>query len=161
MKMRTKQILAAVLALSALTVGGWATLMPGSFYTGFPFPGRSWVSMLGPYNEHLVRDVGGLYLALLVLSVWVALRPGDAVMRVAGLAWIVFSIPHFTYHVFHLEMFPLVDKLAMAGSLGGTVVLAALLMLPTRQGSGTWTWRERDQEERSASSSTTSKSLRT
>ena len=52
-----------VLAVSALTVGLWALLVPRSFYDDFPLPGRAWVSTLGPYNEHLVRDVGALNLA--------------------------------------------------------------------------------------------------
>ena len=154
MTVRSKRILVALLAFSALLVGGWASLVPGSFYRDFPFPGRDWVSLLGPYNEHLVRDVGGLYLALLVISVWMVVRPTDSGMRMTGLAWVVFSIPHFTYHVTHLEMFPLVDKLLMSGSLFGTVVLAALLMLPSR---GKWAY----QEDRSDSSSATSRSLRT
>ncbi len=35
-----------VLAVSALTVGLWALLVPRSFYDDFPLSGRAWVSTL-------------------------------------------------------------------------------------------------------------------
>ncbi len=131
MSIMTKRVLAAILALSAIFVGGWAAAAPRSFYRDFPFRGRQWVSMLGPYNEHLVRDVGGLYLALFVISAWVALRPAAPALRVTGLAWLVFGLEHLAYHVRHLAMFPVFDKITMTAALGGVVVLAALLTLPT------------------------------
>ncbi len=56
-----------LLASAPLVIGVWALLVPRSFYDDFPLPGRDWVSALGPYNEHLVRDVGALNLALGVL----------------------------------------------------------------------------------------------
>jgi hypothetical protein len=48
-------------------VGGWVSLAPTLFFADFPGAGRSWVSPLGPYNEHLVRDVASLNLALAAL----------------------------------------------------------------------------------------------
>ena len=52
------------LVVSGVMVGAWAQFLPQAFYDSFPGLGRSWVSVDGPFNEHLVRDVGGLYLAL-------------------------------------------------------------------------------------------------
>ena len=46
-----------------LGVGLQALFTPRSFYDDFPL-GRGWVAMDGPYNQHLVRDVGSLNLAL-------------------------------------------------------------------------------------------------
>jgi hypothetical protein len=57
---RSKQIVAAVLALIGGYVGLWAAAWPRRFYDSFPGLGRHWVLALGPYNEHLIRDVGGL-----------------------------------------------------------------------------------------------------
>jgi hypothetical protein len=128
MTIRIQQVLAGVLALSATYVGGWALLAPRSFYDDFPLPGRHWVSLAGAYDEHLVRDVGGLYLALLVVTI-AAIRRTD-LLRVAGLAWLVFSVPHVLFHLDHLDGLTTGDKIAQLGSLTGTVVLAALL-LPT------------------------------
>ena len=61
--------------LFGLGVGGWQTLAPASFYTDFPGAGRHWVSVDGPYNEHLLRDVGQGNLALGVVAL-VALLTG-------------------------------------------------------------------------------------
>ena len=51
----------------------WAQLAPRSCYDTFPLPGHRWIASSGAFNEHLVRDVGGLYLAMTVVSVWAAL----------------------------------------------------------------------------------------
>src|ERR671921_197368 len=56
----------AVLALTPALVGIWATVTPRGFYDDFPGGGHSWVSAVGAYDEHLVRDVGALYLGSLV-----------------------------------------------------------------------------------------------
>lgn len=130
MSLSIKRTMAAVLAFTALFVGGWAAAAPLSFYRDFPFPGRGWVSLLGPYNEHLVRDVGGLYLALLVITAYAVVRATDELMRAVGLAWVVFGVIHLSYHVTHLAHFPAIDRIGMTGSLAGSVVLAALMMLP-------------------------------
>ena len=46
-------------------VGVWALIAPQSFYDAFPSIGfGAWVGVDGPFNEHLIRDVGALYLAL-------------------------------------------------------------------------------------------------
>jgi hypothetical protein len=84
MKQRTKQLFALVLALFAASVGVWAQFAPHSFYTSFPLPGRHWVSALGPYNEHMTRDAGGLFLAMLVVSAWAVASPRTEMMRLAG-----------------------------------------------------------------------------
>jgi hypothetical protein len=132
MSIHSKQVSAAVLALSAAVVGMWASLAPRSFFRSFPLPGHHWVAVLGPYNEHLTRDVGGLYLALLVISVWAALRPDPEILRMTGAAWLAFSLPHLTFHLFHLDMYRPADKAGNIVTLGGSVILAAILLLPTR-----------------------------
>ncbi len=132
MTIRTKQVLAAVLALTAAYVGVWAAAFPLSFYQSFPLPGRGWVSMLGPYNEHLTRDVGGLYLALFVMTAWSVLRPSRQIFRVAGWSWLVFNLEHLGFHLSHLGMFGTADKIGNIVALGGSTVLSALLVLPVR-----------------------------
>src|SRR5436305_1125646 len=57
----------AVMAVTPLLVGVWATASPRGFYDQFPGAGHHWVSAVGAYDEHLVRDVGALYLGSLVL----------------------------------------------------------------------------------------------
>jgi hypothetical protein len=79
-----------------------------------------------------VRDVGGLYLALLALSAWAAVRPTRDLARVAGLAWSVFSVPHLAYHAGHLDEFGTGDRIGNLIALGGTVVLGLALLLAAR-----------------------------
>jgi hypothetical protein len=119
-----------VLAASAAWVGVWALFFPHGFYRSFPGFGRHWVSVDGPYSEHLVRDVGGLYLALLVVSAATIWRPTGEALRLAGLAWLVFSGPHLAYHSAHLDGFSTGDAVAQTVALAATVVLAGLLLLP-------------------------------
>ena len=52
----------AGVGLIQLVDGLYALFAPSSFYSDFPL-GRGWVEALPAYNEHLVRDVGGLFLA--------------------------------------------------------------------------------------------------
>ncbi len=131
MKVFPKQAVAGVLAASAASAGGWAALEPHSFYDSFPGLGRRWVSVLA-YDEHLVRDVGGLYLALMTISVWAALRPRAETFRLVGLAWEVFSIPHLAFHTAHRNMYEVGDRVRNVVALGGTVALAAVLLVPQR-----------------------------
>src|SRR4051794_38194280 len=75
----------AVLAVTPAFVGIWATISPRGFYDQFPGGGHHWVSAVGAYDEHLVRDVGALYLGSLVLLAfafaWLQRRPGQAPPR--------------------------------------------------------------------------------
>ncbi|GLY97476.1 hypothetical protein [Actinoplanes sp. NBRC 103695] len=133
MSLPIKRVIAALLAVSAAYVGVWAAAFPASFYRDFPLPGRNWVSMLGPYNEHLTRDVGALYLALLVVSVWAFRRPSATAMAVTGGAWLMFNAQHFLWHSLHLSAFPMIDKIGNVTSLGVVLILSILLLLPTRE----------------------------
>jgi hypothetical protein len=130
-----KRVAAAVLALSAADVGVWASIAPRSFFRSFPLPGHRWVAALGPYNDHLTRDVGGLYLSLLVVSAWAVAHPRPEILRLAGAAWLAFSAPHLLFHLAHLEPFDTVDQVGNVTALVGTVVLAAFLLLPARDAS--------------------------
>ena len=117
-----------VLAVSALTVGFWAMPAPRSFYYDFPLPGRAWVSTLGPYNEHLVRDVGELNLALGVLLVLAAVLFERRLVQVSLVAYLAYAVPHFIYHVSTSHAFPLVDTVANLITLGLTVLLPLILL---------------------------------
>src|SRR3954453_10429556 len=117
----------ALLALTGAFVGFWALLAPASFYASFPGLGFTWVSAAGPYDEHLVRDVGALYLALLVVTVLAWLRPTSVRPWVAGLAWLVFGVPHLVFHAAHAGAGDAAEVTALAVN----VVLAVIACLPT------------------------------
>jgi hypothetical protein len=106
------------LAVSAITVGMWALPTPRSFYDDFPLPVRAWVSTLGPYNEHLVRDVGALNLALGVLLVMAAVVLERRLVQVSLVAYLAYAVPpHFIFHVTKGHAFPLGDNVANLVSL--------------------------------------------
>ncbi|HEX6569399.1 MAG TPA: hypothetical protein VF015_09545 [Acidimicrobiales bacterium] len=115
----------AGLALVSLSVGVWAGLAPRGFYDDFPGGGRVWVAVDGPYNEHLVRDVGVLNLALTVVTVVALVTLGRAVVMAAALAWLVYSVPHLVYHARHLDVYDTTDQVTTV------VALALALVLPT------------------------------
>jgi len=112
------------LTLSGLFVGIWATLFPQSFYDDFPGLGRIWVAVDGPYNEHLVRDVGQLSLALSLVGGVAAFTMIAVLVRVAAAAWLVNAVPHFVYHFRHLDTYDTFDQ------VGNVLSLALLVALP-------------------------------
>ncbi|HEY5171983.1 MAG TPA: hypothetical protein VIK54_09675, partial [Acidimicrobiia bacterium] len=117
-----------VLVVSAFGVGVQAEFFPRSFYDDFPF-GRGWVAMDGRYNEHLIRDVGALNLALLVLTLGAIFVGSRAISRIAAVSWLVYSAPHLVYHLRHLTMsMSGTDKVGIVVSLSIPVV-AAIVML--------------------------------
>jgi len=122
-----------LLAESPLAVGLWALLAPRSFYEDFPLPGRDWVSALGPYNEHLVRDVGALNLALGVLLLGAAILLERSLVQVSLVAWLVYATPHFVYHLTVAQAFPLGDNLANMILLGIAVLLPLVLLFVAPQ----------------------------
>lgn len=116
------------MASAAGLVAVWALAAPRSFYKDFPGLGLTWVSELPRYSEHLVRDVGSLNLALAVLLLWAATGLERNVVRAALIGWLVYSIPHFVFHVFHLERYDSDNATSQMIALGIAIVLPLLLL---------------------------------
>jgi hypothetical protein len=119
----------AVLTASAIYVGGWAELFPRSFYDSFPGLHRVWVSVDGPFNEHLVRDVGAFYLAFAVGGVLAMMWRDRRVTLLVAAMWTTFSVPHLGYHLHHLGALPTADAVGQSVALGGTLVLSVVLLV--------------------------------
>lgn len=119
-------------AASFAVVGFWAAFAPRSFYVDFPGGGRHWISADGPFNQHLVRDVGELNLALLVVLVAALITMSMPLVRAALVAVIVNGVLHVVYHARHLDMFSSSDGAAVIGSLVLAPVLAVVLLALTR-----------------------------
>ena len=134
MSIRSVRAVSLLLAISAACVSGWALFAPRSFFASVPWWGHLWLAVDGPFNEHLVRDVGALYLALLALTGWAVRRPERELVRLTAAAWLVFSVPHLAYHVVHLTAYHVADRLLNVVSLGATVLLAGTLSLATPRG---------------------------
>ncbi len=111
------------LALQSINLGVWAMFAPQSFYDGFPGFGRAWISLDGPYNEHLVRDVGALNLALAVVLVWAIVTLDRQVVFAAAAAAVAWGLPHVAYHAANTDGWAASDLVA---SLGGLALFAFL-----------------------------------
>jgi hypothetical protein len=121
--------LLVLLLLVVLPVGLWAWALPGSFYEQFPGFGHAWVSGDGPYNEHLLRDVGSLYLALAIVLAYALVSPSRELVRPVALATLVASVLHFAYHAVHLDLLPSGADAAMQTLALAVPIVAAVALL--------------------------------
>ena len=124
-----RRILLGILVLLAAFVGLWAAAFPHAFYSSFPGFGLTWISTDGPFNEHLIRDVGGLYLGFGAAALAAAISRSAIPGRVVGIGWSLFGIVHLTYHVTHLDG-SMVDRVGNIVGLGLSLALGLVLLLP-------------------------------
>jgi alkylhydroperoxidase family enzyme len=139
--------LAAVQAIDGL----YALFVPTSFYDDFPL-GRGWVAAIPEYNEHLVRDVGGLFLGTAIVLGAAALFLSRRLVIIACVSFLAFSLPHAVWHFFNLGPYDTADAVANIVTLGATVLIpVGLLWLLSRpdperavkpaRGDGDWNGR--------------------
>lgn len=121
---RGARVALALLFFTAVTIGVTATAAPRAFYDDFPFVAH-WVELLPPYNEHLVTDVGGLYLGFALLFAWAALTLERTLVRAVCIAWLLAATIHLAFHAAHLDGFSTANGVAEIASL------ALLLALPS------------------------------
>lgn len=114
-----------MLAVSQVVIGGWSLLAPRHFFLAFPSAGHAWVALLPPYNEHLVRDVGALSLALAVVLAAGTVTADRRLVRVAAVAFAVYTVPHTLFHGGHLGGFTPGDAAAQMAGFGLQLLLAA------------------------------------
>jgi hypothetical protein len=88
----------ALLAAAELVIGAWNQFWPESFYNDFPT-----VSLTPPFAEHYARDFGGATLGIGIVLAAAAIVPRTVLVVPALLAVIAFGIPHFVFHLHHLE----------------------------------------------------------
>jgi hypothetical protein len=128
---RAHRVVLVVLATTAALIGVWAQVAPHSFYADFPGMRQFWVSLDGPYNEHLIRDLGGLNLGLAVITATAAVHGRARLARLAAACWLIYSLPHFVYHATHLGPFGAVDATAQMMSLTLQVAAPLWVLLTT------------------------------
>ena len=59
----------------------------------------SWIAAEGPYNEHLVRDIGGLVNGLSVVAIVAAWSLSRPLLVANALGWLVYGLPHLGFHL--------------------------------------------------------------
>ncbi|MEU5261305.1 hypothetical protein [Amycolatopsis sp. NPDC021455] len=128
------RVLLVVFGLVEAVVGTWPLVSPTGFYQDFPGFRTGWVAMDGAFNEHLLRDFGGLNLALAALLIGAAVIGTTAVARLAAVSALLFGVPHFLYHLGHVAHFARTDQVLIVATTGlGVVVPLVLLLLPGRR----------------------------
>ena len=80
----------------------------------------------GPYNEHLVRDIGGLNLAMAALLIAAAITLSRSLVITASVATLLYGVPHLVYHLVRRDGLGAGD---VAISLGGLALFAAVPVL--------------------------------
>lgn len=121
---RVEGVALGLIAVLMLPAGLQAAFAPKSFFDDFPL-GRGWIAHHGDaYNEHLVRDVGALFLAMIIVTGWTVLRrrPGRGV----AVAWLVQGVLHLAFHLGRLDGYGTADKIGLSGSLALVPLLAVL-----------------------------------
>lgn len=136
-RLRCARACLALMCVYTLSIGATAAFVPGTFYEDFPFLAH-WVDRLPPFNEHLVTDVGGLYLGFAVIFGWAAWRPDRALARAAAAAFLLVASLHLAFHAAHLDGFGTRDAIAELGALASLLIPPAVvpwaIREPTRVG---------------------------
>jgi len=123
------------LFLAGLVIGLTAAALPRTFYDDFPFLAH-WVELLPPYNEHLVTDVGGLYLGFAVLFAWAAWTLEHTLVRAVCVAWLLTATLHLIFHSGHLAGFGTADAVAEIVTLAMLLIPPPLAIWATNPGAG-------------------------
>lgn len=110
-----------VLCGYCLFIGFTAVAAPHAFYDDFPFLAH-WVDKLPPYNEHLITDVGGLYIGFAVVVGLAAWRLQRDLVIAACAGFLTVSVPHLLFHVTHLDGFSGTEAAAELIALGSLLV---------------------------------------
>jgi hypothetical protein len=117
-----------LIAATPLLVGVGTLFFPRAFYDDFPPGSHVWVSPLGAYDEHLLRDFGGALLGLAVVLVLAAWWLERRLVVAALVATLVQSTAHFAYHLTTTEDLSTADNVASLIGLAFSMVLSAALL---------------------------------
>lgn len=123
---RAARWLLGTLALSAVIPGAFAAVAPHAFYDTV-----LGVDLLGPYNQHLLTDLGALYLGFGVLFAWATVTLGRDLALAACAGWALTQLLHLGYHATHLTGFTVTQAIEQSAGLAAylLLVLAAALLI--------------------------------
>ncbi len=113
----------AFLAATQLIIGGWNQFWPESFYNDFPT-----VDLTPPFSEHYAHDFGGATLGLAVVLIAALIWPETKLVIVAATAYLVFAVPHYLFHLLHLEHAPTGDAVLLVTKLGASVLIPVFVI---------------------------------
>ena len=122
-----------LLGIFGVCAGLLQQFLPRAFYDQFPGFGMTWVSPDGPFNEHLMRDLGGANLALTFLIFLAIARPTAYLVRGVAIATLIAQAPHFIYHALHLDLLPnTLERALQTISLGLALLIPVVILIASR-----------------------------
>lgn len=123
-------------AIGAVTLlmGAWAFFFPAGFFTDFPVSGADWVSTLGEYNEHLMRDFGSAEIGLGLAAIIVGTRRSREGIAAVLLGFVVFGVLHLGYHMGTFGLFDTLSAASQATALAAFIVIPLVLLWGLRSG---------------------------
>lgn len=124
-----------VIAVGVATsiLGAWAFVFPQSFFEDFPIDGAHWVSTLGHFNDHLVRDFGSAQIGLGIAAILVALKKSSAGISAVMVGYVAFGVLHLGYHFTTFGLFPSGSAAAQAVALALFVVIPFAVLRNTHR----------------------------
>jgi AhpD family alkylhydroperoxidase len=120
-----------VLGVNQALIGVTMLADPRGWFESFPL-GRDWVEALPPFNEHLVIDVGSLFLGIGVLAVLAAVWLERRLVIATCVAWLLYAVPHTIYHSIEQPL-GTGDAIANLTALAATVLGPGLILLLARR----------------------------
>lgn len=111
-----------------LLMGAWAFFLPTGFFDDFPISGAGWVSRLGDYNEHLMRDFGSAEVGLGLAAIVAGVRRSRNAMVAVLSGFVVFGALHFGYHMGTFGVFSTMSAASQAGALAAFIVIPLILL---------------------------------
>jgi hypothetical protein len=119
----------AFLAATNIFTGFWASVDPEGWWESFPGFGHAWIIGFGSYNEHLVRDVGGFFLAFGILFALAAIFLEKRFAGATMLAWLFFAAPHLAFHMRNRGNLSSSDNLLSLEALALEVAIPVILLI--------------------------------
>lgn len=93
------------IAGAATLMGAWAFAFPRGFFDDFPVQGAQWVSTLGEFNDHLLRDFGSAQVGLGVAGMVAARTGALEAIRSILIGFVAFGALHLSFHLTTLGEF--------------------------------------------------------
>ncbi|MGB7860324.1 MAG: hypothetical protein WBM90_07490 [Acidimicrobiia bacterium] len=129
--------LALATGVATLAMGVWAFLFPEHFFSDFPIAGAEWVSTLGAYNEHLMRDYGASQIGLGVAAIGVALARSTKSVASVMLGYVIFGTLHLGYHAGNFGAF------ATGSAVSQATALITFIAIPAAALVGIWNYTKK------------------
>jgi len=122
------------MALPQLAIGVWALASPHGWFDNFPGAGQHWLPAYGAFDGHLVADVGSTFTAIAVLLLIAAALADRRVTQVAIVTYLVYSVPHYAFHLAHDDVLSGGAQIANAIAIGLSIAAAGALLVFVRRG---------------------------